>query len=156
MQRIFIASTVFLTVSLLVHAAFIEPNIKIAIVIGFTATLFALLLAVYVLKNAPKNSTMRTMSIIGIVIFLVSLIFIPLFAAQDKMKASGGWGVIALIYAIPYSIVGIVKSGQKGQPSAANYDEIQKFHELFKSGALTEAEFNAVKKRILEGSGSDF
>jgi hypothetical protein len=51
----------------------------------------------------------RTMSIIGIVCFSVSFLFIILLIDSDP-EAAVGWGLIALLYGIPYSIVCLVQS----------------------------------------------
>ena len=55
---------------------------------------------------------MKALSIIGIVIGVFSLFCIIGFMDTQPM-ASMGWGLIALLYFIPYSITALVKSGKK-------------------------------------------
>ena len=56
-----------------------------------------------------KILKMKVMSIIGIIWFSLSLICIAGFMNSD-MEAAVGWGILGMLYAIPYSIVGLVKS----------------------------------------------
>ncbi len=49
------------------------------------------------------------MSIIGIVWFSLSLFSMAAFLNSD-IEAAVGWGILGMLYAIPYSIVGLVKS----------------------------------------------
>lgn len=54
--------------------------------------------------------TIRVMSIIGIVWFSISLLCIITFYKDNSIDAAIGWDLMAVIYAIPYSIVGLVQS----------------------------------------------
>jgi hypothetical protein len=54
-------------------------------------------------------STIKTMSIIGLCLFCLSLLVI---IATDDWEAAVGWGIIANLYAIPFSIVTLVISNK--------------------------------------------
>ncbi len=56
--------------------------------------------------------TIKVMSIIGCVLFALSIILIASFMETDQM-ASMGWGLIGCFYGIALSIVGIVQSNKK-------------------------------------------
>ena len=48
--------------------------------------------------------SLRTMSMIAIGLFAISLIFILVFSESDP-EAAAGWGLIAVLYGIPFSVV---------------------------------------------------
>ena len=50
------------------------------------------------------------MSITGLVIFSLSLICLVGFATPVDYDAAIGWGIIGMLYAIPFSIVVLVQS----------------------------------------------
>jgi hypothetical protein len=56
--------------------------------------------------------TIKIMSIVGCVLFGLSIICIVAFMESDQM-ASMGWGIIGCFYGIALSIVGIVQSNKK-------------------------------------------
>lgn len=56
--------------------------------------------------------TIKVMSIIGLVMAVLSMLCIIGFQYSDS-QASMGWGVIAVLYLIALSIVGIVQGGKK-------------------------------------------
>ncbi len=56
--------------------------------------------------------TIRVMSIIGCVLFALTLICIIAFMETDPL-ASMGWGIIGSFYGIALSVVGIVQSQKK-------------------------------------------
>jgi hypothetical protein len=85
---------------------------------------------------------MKAMSIIGIVWFSISLI--GLFALVDvDIEAAVGWGMLGLLYALPYSIVGLVKSKNLNKPS--KYEELERLLQLKEKGVISEMEFNHKK-----------
>jgi hypothetical protein len=88
---------------------------------------------------------MRIMSIIGIVWFSLSLICVLAFYNSD-LGASAGWGMLGLLYAIPYSIVGLVKTKPSSRISS---EELIHLHELKEKQILSESEFNAKKSQFL-------
>lgn len=57
--------------------------------------------------------TLKTMSIIGLVWFGFSLLAILAFNNDIDYEASIGWGLLAVLYAIPFSIVVLVHSKNK-------------------------------------------
>ena len=57
--------------------------------------------------------TVKIMSIIGCVVFGLSFLCVLAFSESDT-EAAMGWGVIASIYGIALSIVGIVQSNKIG------------------------------------------
>ena len=54
--------------------------------------------------------TIRVMSIIGCVIFLLSIICIISWGGTADNDAALGWGIIGCLYGIAFSIVGVVQS----------------------------------------------
>jgi hypothetical protein len=91
---------------------------------------------------------MKVMSIIGIVWFVLSLFFIILLINED-VNAAAGWGILGLIYAIPYSIAGLVISNKQRKSTINTSDELIKLHDLKEKGILTESEFNLKKSQLL-------
>ena len=53
--------------------------------------------------------TLKVMSIIGIIWFTLSFLFLFAFFESD-LEASAGWGMLGLLYAIPFSITTLVVS----------------------------------------------
>lgn len=88
------------------------------------------------------------MSIIGIVWFVLSMFFIMLLINED-VNAAAGWGILGLLYAIPYSIVGLVLSIKQRKSAVNASDELIKLHDLKEKGILTESEFNHKKSQLL-------
>ena len=89
------------------------------------------------------------MSIIGIVWFSLSLLCIAGLLASD-MEAAAGWGILGMLYAIPYSIVGLVKSNNVSKKETNVTQELIKLAELKEKGVLTEDEFQAKKIDLLK------
>ena len=57
--------------------------------------------------------TIKVMSIIGCVIFVLSLICIITWGDTPDNDAALGWGMIGCLYGVALSIVGIVQSSKK-------------------------------------------
>jgi len=57
--------------------------------------------------------TIKVMSIVGCVIFALSLICIFAWGDTPDNDAALGWGIIGCLYGVALSIVGIVQSGNK-------------------------------------------
>jgi hypothetical protein len=91
---------------------------------------------------------MKVMSIIGIVWFSLSLICIIGFI-ESNLEASAGWGVLGMLFALPYAIVGLVNSNKKSTQNA--YVELIRLKELQEKGIISEDEFNAKKVVLLKG-----
>ncbi|MHA8093236.1 SHOCT domain-containing protein [Aquirufa regiilacus] len=91
---------------------------------------------------------MKVLSIIGIVWFSLCFVFIAAFA-KNNLLAAAGWGIFGLMYAIPYSIVGLVKS-RNGNNVYRNFsEELKILAELKEKGILSEDEFQFKKKQLL-------
>lgn len=92
---------------------------------------------------------MKIMSIIGIIWFSLSFLFILVFLNED-MEAAAGWGLLGMLYAIPYSIVGLVKSNKSSNKEMNVTQELIKLSELKEKGVLTDDEFQAKKIDLLK------
>lgn len=91
---------------------------------------------------------MKTLSIIGIIWFSVCFIF-GLAYVESDVNASAGWGFLGVLYAIPYSIVGLIKSKEWKQQAALRADDLQKLHELKENGIISETDFLTKKNEFL-------
>ena len=91
---------------------------------------------------------MKTMSIIGIVWFSISFLFIISFIDSDA-NAAIGWGILAILYALPFSIAVLVQSNKKNISSIGFSNELNILHELKEKGALTEEEFQQQKEILM-------
>ena len=89
------------------------------------------------------------MSIIGIIWFSLSFLFIAVLLNED-MEAAAGWGILSMLYAIPYSIVGLVKSNKSSNKEMNVTQELIKLSELKEKGVLTDDEFQAKKIDLLK------
>lgn len=92
---------------------------------------------------------MKTMSIIGIVWFSLSFICIAALSRFD-VRAAAGWGILGMLYAIPYSIVGLVKSNKKSDKEMNMTQKLIELSELKGKGLLSEDEFYAQKTDLLK------
>ena len=92
---------------------------------------------------------MKVMSIIGIVWFSLSLIFVIALAGNYDFEAAAGWGVLGLLYALPLAIVGLVKSSKSTYPKINVGEELLKLNELKEKGVIAQEEFNHLKAKIL-------
>ncbi|NCC98712.1 MAG: SHOCT domain-containing protein [Bacteroidia bacterium] len=89
---------------------------------------------------------MKVMSIIGIVWFSLSLICVLAFRNSLNDEAAG-WGMLGMLYAIPYSIVGLIMSNKTEKSTIQQLIELS---ELKEKGILSEDEFNAKKNDLLK------
>jgi len=53
---------------------------------------------------------MKTLSIVGLVWFVISLLCVCAFNNSYDYEAAVGWGILGLLYAIALAIVTLVKS----------------------------------------------
>jgi hypothetical protein len=58
-------------------------------------------------------NTIRIMSIIGVIIFSLSIICIGIWGDTPDNDAALGWGLIGSIYGIAFAIVGIVQTNKQ-------------------------------------------
>jgi len=68
---------------------------------------------------------------------------------NTNMQASAGWGLLGMLYAIPFSIVGLVKSVQSKKSDNSVTQELLNLYELKEKGVITEDEFQAMKMDLL-------
>jgi len=93
---------------------------------------------------------MRVMSIIGIVWFSLSLFCMFAFMDVD-VDASLGWGLLGLLYALPYSITGLVLSLKTTNTnSSSSMNDLLKLNELKENGILSEKEFQEHKAKLIK------
>jgi len=92
---------------------------------------------------------MKVMSIIGIVWF--SLSFFCAIGLNNGMNDEAvGWGILGMLYAIPYSIVGLIQSNKKKQTEKSTTQQLIELAELKEKGILSEDEFQAKKIDLLK------
>jgi hypothetical protein len=91
---------------------------------------------------------MKVMSIIGVCWFSFSLVCIFAFSDSDQ-NAAIGWGVLGMLYAIPYSITGIIKSVKPKKSQDELTRELLNLNELKEKGIITDNEFEVKKTVIL-------
>ena len=92
---------------------------------------------------------MKAMSIIGIVIFSISLFFIVVLIGKQDYYAAAGWGIIGMLYAIPYSITGLVVANKNVKNTKNMTTELIQLANLKEKGILTEEEFQAKKQSLI-------
>ena len=90
-----------------------------------------------------KGRNMKALSIIGIVIGTISLFCIAAFM-ETQPDAAMGWGIIATLYFIPYSIVGLVKSGKKDFGA-----EVAKLKALKEAGTIDDVVYRSKVEALL-------
>ncbi|WP_169306715.1 SHOCT domain-containing protein [Cohnella pontilimi] len=78
----------------------------------------------------------------------MSLLFILALSGTDNPESAAGWGILGLLYAVPFSIVATVKSFAKAKPEANVHDQLLKLNELREKNIISEEEFTK-KKEIL-------
>lgn len=93
------------------------------------------------------QNNMKAMSIIGIIWFSLSLICIVALI-ESNLQAATGWGILGLLYAIPYAIVGLVVSIKKSKSTVTQ--ELLNLSSLKEKGVLTDDEFQAKKLDLLK------
>ncbi len=114
-------------------------------------------LASIIIYKPLKNTVMKTMSIIGIILFTIAVLW---SIAIIYSAISYGFGIrldkffifLVMLYAIPFSILVLVKSTKKRYHSTSDSiaDELTKLSELKDKGVLTEEEFNTKKEQLLK------
>lgn len=92
---------------------------------------------------------MKVMSIIGIVWFAFCLILIIALAGSNNPEAAAGWGILGLLYGVPFSIVALVKSLGNKKPIINVHDQLLKLNELKEKNIITDEDFNKKKDVLL-------
>ena len=113
--------------------------------------------------------TLRVISIIGIILFSLSIIGlgscdtdlpdstnkintlsgVDVANFQDEIDTSIGLGVLACIYGLVLSIVGVVSSKTKKNSATDVQLRLLRFGQLRDKGILSEDEFEALKRELL-------
>jgi len=57
--------------------------------------------------------TIKTMSIIGLILFGLSLFCLVAFNNYYDYESAIGWGILSMLYAIPLAIVCLIKSNKQ-------------------------------------------
>lgn len=98
--------------------------------------------------------SLKIMSIIGIVLFSFAFLVVALTIDSTDPDIPIGWGLIGLLYAIPFSIVVLVQSIKLKGKSMSNINNIAttliSLNELKEKKIITEEEFNQKKSQILK------
>ena len=98
--------------------------------------------------------SLRVMSIIGITIF--GLCIVAIIGLMDENKSDAvGFGMIGMLYAIAYSIVGLIQANKhletnvsiKENSSSVNL--LLELHRLKEKGIISDEEFDLQKMKIL-------
>ena len=92
---------------------------------------------------------MKAMSIIGVILFSLLLVGMIVASGDNDQELASMLGVYAILYGIPLSIVGIVKSTRKKQKVDVT-QELLTLNMLKEKGALSEEEFNEKKLELLK------
>jgi hypothetical protein len=102
---------------------------------------------------------MRTMSIIGIVLFALAFIIMVAFQqdayeSHSAVDTLAGWGYISVFYGIAFAIVVLVKS-KSNSPTLTNKEQtttekLIEINNLRQKGILDEDEFQAMKIDLLK------
>lgn len=72
---------------------------------------------------------------------------------SNDYVAAAGFGIITLLYALPFSIVGLVVSSKETKvkpPAKDTVDDFLSLLTLKEKGVLTEEEFNIRKQNLLK------
>ena len=83
---------------------------------------------------------MKAMSIIGIIWFTFSLLVI-FSSLESDLEVAAGWGLLGLLYALPYSIVGLVEYNKKQKKNLNSAQILANLRILKEKGIFTEDEF---------------
>jgi len=83
--------------------------------------------------------------------------FLPSFVANKKQNANAililnlflGWTILGWIAALVWALTNEEKTAGTAQPPHSSADEISKLADLKSKGIITEAEFEAKKKKLL-------
>lgn len=103
--------------------------------------------------------TVKVMSIIAIVVFSFSFLCLVGFSNNiEDYEAAIGWGIIAMIYGIPYAIASLVSSIRHGKKendigSKGNFmsvtEELVQLGTLKEKNAISEEEYDVMKAKLL-------
>lgn len=103
-------------------------------------------------KVNQKKTTMKVMSIIGIVLFSLCLLLMIAFWVEEPAdeEAAAGIALWGILYGIALSIVGIVSLSKKTKSHPVDLvSELTKLANLREKGLISEEEFNQQKAVIM-------
>jgi len=90
-----------------------ESDEEIALGVSFLAILYAIPFSIIGLVQSKTNILMKVMSIIGIAWNCLWLTAMFILIDDLDFDTALGFGVLILLYAIPYSIIGLIQSIRK-------------------------------------------
>jgi hypothetical protein len=104
------------------------------------------------IDSVEKMKTIKVMSIISIIFLGVSLFFLFVAIGVESYIGAAGWGLIAILFALPYTIACLVISSKvTGKRTEIDItDNLLKLHSLKEKGILSEEEFEMRKQYILK------
>lgn len=104
------------------------------------------------IDSYEKMKTIKVLSIIGIIFLGVSLFFIFVAIGVESYIGAAGWGLIAILFAMPYTIACLVISSKvTGKKTEIDItDNLLKLHSLKERGILSGEEFEMRKQIILK------
>jgi hypothetical protein len=104
------------------------------------------------IDSYEKMKTIKVMSITGIIILGVSLFFLFTAIGMESYVGAAGFGIIAILFALPYTIACLVISSKvTGKKTETDiFDNLLKLHGLKEKGILSEEEFEMQKQNILK------
>ena len=99
-----------------------------------------------------KMKTIKVMSIIGVVFLGISLFFLFAAITMDIYEGAAGFGIIAILFSLPYTITCLVISSKvtSNKTEIDITDNLLKLHSLKEKGILSEEEFDMQKQYILK------
>jgi len=132
-------------------------------IVGLYALIFSIIGVAWSTRKEPKSTTMMVMSIIGIIIFLITVILaMTAFGTHgslldNRSNAAAGWGIFTTLYLLSLSIVALVQSSNSDiqpeyiRPSSFSVvaADLEKLNDLRKRGVISEKEFEEKKQQIL-------
>jgi hypothetical protein len=96
-----------------------------------------------------EGIALKILSIIGIAWFSFSFIIICALSSSNPNGAAG-WGILGLLYAIAYAIVGLIQSLKKvNKPEINVHNQLLKINELKEKSIITEEESTKMKNDLL-------
>ena len=104
-----------LIVVLLANNGLEEAASVLAFIVGLYALIFSIIGVVWSARKNPKNITMIVMSIIGIFIFLITIILAMTafgthgWLLDNRSNAAAVGGIFTTLYLVPLSIVALVQ-----------------------------------------------
>ncbi|SLK13039.1 MULTISPECIES: SHOCT domain-containing protein [unclassified Paenibacillus] len=90
---------------------------------------------------------MKALSIIGIVLFTLTFFMIFGLGPEDPDSAAI-LGLLSMLYAIPFSIVVLVRANKLKKPRVNVHEQLLQLGELREKNIITEFEFEQKKEKL--------